>query len=230
VTRRVAVVTGGASGIGRATVELLESEGADVTVLDLDGPIRVDVRNAASVEAALASVRHTSGPVDILVNAAGVPAGGRIDSDGYARMWEDTLATNLTGMMLMVRACLPDLLREGSGRIVNVASIEGLAAGQFTSPYTVSKHAVVGFTRSLAVELGRSGVTANCVCPGATLTGMTEGIPEKDRDAYARRRIPAGRYGRPEEVAHMIVALTAPGASFVNGAIIPVDGGQTAQL
>jgi 3-oxoacyl-[acyl-carrier protein] reductase len=230
VIGRVAVVTGGASGIGRATAELLRSEGADVAVLDLDGPIRVDVRDAESVEAAVATVRRTSGPIDILVNAAGVPAGGPMDSDGYHKMWDDTLAVNLTGVMLMVRACLPDLLRDGSGRIVNVASVEGLAAGQFTGPYTVSKHGVIGLTRSLAVELGRSGVTANCVCPGATLTGMTESIPEKDRDAYARRRIPVGRYGQPEEVAHMVVALTAPGASFVNGAIIPVDGGQTAQL
>jgi 3-oxoacyl-[acyl-carrier protein] reductase len=230
VIRRVAIVTGGASGIGRATAELLESEGADVAVLDLDGPIRVDVRDAVSVEAAVATVRRTSGPIDILVNAAGVPAGGPMVSDGYRKIWDDTMAVNLTGVMLMVRACLPDLLRDGSGRIVNVASVEGLAAGQLTSPYTVSKHGVIGLTRSLAVELGRSGVTANCVCPGATLTGMTEGIPEKDRDAYARRRIPVGRYGRPEEVAHMVVALTAPGAAFVNGAIIPVDGGQTAQL
>jgi 3-oxoacyl-[acyl-carrier protein] reductase len=230
VSRRLAIVTGGASGIGRATAELLLAQGVDVAIFDLNGPTRVDVRDAASVEGAVAEVRRTRGPIDILVNAAGVPVGGPIDSDGYATMWDDALAVNLTGTMLMVRACLPDLLRDRSGRIVNVASVEGMAASQFTSPYAVSKHGVIGLTRSLAVELGRSGVTANCVCPGATLTGMTEAIPEADRDAYARRRIPVGRYGRPEEVAHMIVALTAPEATFVNGAVIPVDGGQTAQL
>ena len=93
----------------------------------------------------------------------------------------------------------------------------------------MSKHGVVGFTRSLAVELGRVGVTANCVCPGATLTGMTAGIPEAARATFARRNIPVGRYGRPEEVAHVIAALTAVEASFVNGAVIPVDGGMTAQ-
>jgi 3-oxoacyl-[acyl-carrier protein] reductase len=92
----------------------------------------------------------------------------------------------------------------------------------------VSKHALLGFTRSLAVDLGRRGVTANCICPGATLTGMTEAIPEEDRQKYARRDIPLGRYGRPEEIAYMIVALTAEDASFVNGAVIAVDGGMTA--
>jgi 3-oxoacyl-[acyl-carrier protein] reductase len=95
-------------------------------------------------------------------------------------------------------------------------------------PYAVSKHGLVGFTRSLAVDLGRSGVTANCVCPGATLTGMTGGIPEADRDTFARRHVPVGRYARPEEIAYMIVALTRPEASFVNGSIITVDGGQMA--
>jgi 3-oxoacyl-[acyl-carrier protein] reductase len=144
-------------------------------------------------------------------------------------VWEQTLAVNLTGAMLVVRACLDDLVRSGSGRIVNVASTEALSAGRFTSPYTVSKHGLLGFTRSLAVELGGRGVTANCVCPGATLTGMTEGIPAGDRDTFARRHIPARRYGRPEEVAYMIVALTAIEASFVNGAVIAVDGGMTAR-
>jgi 3-oxoacyl-[acyl-carrier protein] reductase len=126
-------------------------------------------------------------------------------------------------------ACLSDLTASGAGRIVNVASTEALAAGRRSSPYTVSKHALVGFTRSLAVDLGRSGVTANCVCPGATLTGMTAAIPAPERDRFARRNIPLGRYGRAEEVAYVIVALTNPEASFVNGAVIAVDGGMTAQ-
>ncbi len=135
---------------------------------------------------------------------------------------------NLTGAMHVVRACLPDLLASDAGRIVNVASTEAITAGRNTSPYTVSKHGLLGFTRSLAVELGRRGVTANCICPGATLTGMTEAIPEEHRDTFARRHVPLGRYGLPHEVAHMIVALTATEASFVNGAVIVVDGGLTA--
>jgi 3-oxoacyl-[acyl-carrier protein] reductase len=226
---RVAIVTGGASGIGRATAELLTAQGVAVAVLDLHGGIRVDVSDAASVDAAVEEVRRTLGPVDILVNAAGMAAGGPVGGETFVDTWHETLAVNLTGTMLMVRACLDDLVRDGTGRIVNIASTEGLTAGRSMSPYTVSKHGVVGFTRSLAVDLGRSGVTANCVCPGATLTGMTAGIPEEARATFARRNIPVGRYGRPEEVAHVIVALTALEASFVNGAVIPVDGGMTAQ-
>jgi len=226
---RVAIVTGGASGIGRATAELLGHHGVEVAVVDRNGGIVADISDAESVGRAVAEVRNTLGPIDILVNAAGIPAGGTLDQDDYVEVWEKTLAVNLTGAMLMVRACLDDLVGEGSGRIVNVASTEALSAGARTSPYTVSKHALLGFTRSLAVELGGRGVTANCVCPGATLTSMTEGIPAEDREKFAGRHIPVGRYGRPEEIAHMIVALTAPEASFVNGAVITVDGGMTAR-
>jgi len=225
---RVAIVTGGASGIGRATAELLAAEGVQVAVFDRNGERPVDVSDPASVLAGVAEVQRTLGPVDILVNAAGIPSGGPIDGDRYVETWDETLAVNVTGAMLMVRACMEDLVRSRAGRIVNVASTEALTAGPNTSPYTVSKHALLGFTRALAVDLGRRGVTANCVCPGATLTGMTQAIPEADREKFARRHIPLGRYGRPEEIAHMIVALTAEGASFVNGAVVAVDGGMTA--
>jgi 3-oxoacyl-[acyl-carrier protein] reductase len=225
----VAIVTGAASGIGRATADLLAAQGVQVARFDVSGEEPVDVSDAASVARGVERVRRTLGPVDILVNAAGIPAGGPLDGERYVDTWQQTLAVNLTGAMLMVRACLADLTRGGAGRIVNVASTEALSAGKLTSPYTVSKHGLLGFTRSLAVEFGGRGVTANCVCPGATLTGMTEGIPAADRDTFARRHIPVGRYGRPEEIAHMIVALTAAGASFVNGAVIVVDGGMTAR-
>ena len=154
--------------------------------------------------------------------------GGTLGDAGYPDTWDRTLAVNLTGAMLVVRACLDDLLASDAGRIVNVASTEGLVAARRTSPYTVSKHGLVGFTRSLAVDLGRRGVTANCVCPGPVLTGMTAAIPEADRDTYARRNVPIGRYGTPEEVAYVIAALTTVEASYVNGAVITVDGGMTA--
>jgi 3-oxoacyl-[acyl-carrier protein] reductase len=224
---RVAIVTGGNSGIGQATAELLGAQGVRVAVFDRAGDQPVDVSDRAAVEDAVARVRHDLGSIDIVVNAAGVPAGGRLDDANYVETWQQTIAVNLTGAMLVVRASLADLTASGAGRIVNVASTEALGATR--GPYTVSKHGVVGFTRSLAVDFGRQGVTANCVCPGATLTGMTGVIPAGDRDEFARRNIPAGRYGRPEEIAHMIVALTALEASFVNGAVITVDGGMTAQ-
>jgi 3-oxoacyl-[acyl-carrier protein] reductase len=220
---RVAIVTGASSGIGRATAALLEAQGVAVAVFDANADDPVDVSDPGAVARAVERVHDQLGAVDILVNAAGITAGGPLGSDGYVESWERALAVNLTGAMHTVRACLDDLVRSDAGRIVNVASTEALTAGRFGGPYTVSKHGLLGFTRSLAVELGRQGVTANCVCPGATLTGMTEVITKADRGTYARRSIPVGRYGRPEEVAYMIVALTAPEASFVNGAVITVD-------
>jgi 3-oxoacyl-[acyl-carrier protein] reductase len=224
---RVAVVTGAASGIGRATADLLAAEGA--LVARLDKTTGCDVSDAASVERAIEAARRERGPIDIVVNAAGIAVGGLPDDESFLDQWNLGLAVNLTGTMLVVRACLPDLLRQPGGRIVNIASTEGIGAGRGTMPYSVSKHGVVGFTRSLAVHYGRQGLTANAICPGATLTGMTAPIPEADRDRFAARNVPIGRYGHPEEIAHVIVSLVVPAASFVNGAVIPVDGGQTAR-
>jgi 3-oxoacyl-[acyl-carrier protein] reductase len=226
---RVAIVTGGASGIGRAAAQLLEKESVSVAVLDRAAKTAaVDVSDPDAVRAAVEEARQKLGPISIVVNAAGVSSAGRLDDDHFPDEWDRALSINLSAAMHVVRACLPDLVSRGQGRIVNVASTEGLGAARWMGPYAVSKHGLVGFTRSLAVDLGRSGVTANCVCPGATLTGMTGGIPEADRDTFARRHVPVGRYARPEEIAYMIVALTRPEASFVNGSIITVDGGQMA--
>ena len=226
--RRVAIVTGGASGIGRATAAGLEAAGASVAVFDRTGDSPVDVSDATAVEAAVGEVRRRLGPVDILVNAAGIAAMADLEDPHYLDVWDQALAVNLRGTLHTVRACLSDLLASDAGRIVNIASTEALGSGRTGGPYVVSKHAVVGLTRSLAVDLGRRGVTANCVCPGATLTAMTAPIPEDARVAFGRRNVPVGRYGRAEEVAYMVVALTAPEASFVNGAVIPVDGRMTA--
>jgi len=246
MAQKVAYVTGGMGGIGTAICQRLHKDG--YKVIAGCGPSRdhvkwigeqkeqgytfhVSVGNVAdwdSTTEAFAKAKAEHGPIDILVNAAGIAAGGRLEDDGFLDAWERTMAVNLTGMMHVVRACIGDLLASGHGRIVNVASTEGLGASRVGSPYTASKHGVVGLTRSLAVEYGRRGVTTNCVCPGATLTGMTEIIPEEMRDTFARRNVPIGRYARPEEIAYMIVALTAREATYVNGAVIPVDGGLTA--
>jgi 3-oxoacyl-[acyl-carrier protein] reductase len=228
----VAIVTGGASGIGAATVVGLRDRGLRVAVFDLaggEGVVPVDVADHGAVEAAVADVRAELGPVEVLVNAAGIAAGGAVDGDDYVAEWDRAIAVNLTGTMLMVRSCMGDLRASGHGRIVNIASTEGLGATRGTGPYSVSKHGVVGFTRSLAVDHGREGVTANCVCPGSTLTGLTRQIPEERREGFARRKVPVGRYAAPEEIAYMVVALTALEATYVNGAIIPVDGGLTAK-
>jgi 3-oxoacyl-[acyl-carrier protein] reductase len=228
---RVAIVTGGASGIGAATAGLLAAQGVTVAAFDIAGGehYQVDVSDPDAVARGVAAVRRDLGPVDILVNAAGIAAGGPIDGDGFVETWRQTLAVNLTGVMLMVRECVADLKASAAGRIVNIASTEALTASRGSMPYTVSKHGVLGFTRSLAVELGRSGVTANCVCPGATVTGMTGAIPESHRETFARRHVPLGRYARAEEIAFMVATLCAPEASYVNGAVIAVDGGMTAQ-
>ncbi len=237
VAGRVAVVTGAASGIGRATAALLAEDGALVVALDRDEPEAAaggrawacDVTDGGQVDAVLAEVRDALGPVDILVNCAGVSLPAAIDGDGFEASWDQTLAVNLTGMACTIRVCVDDLRRNGDGRVVNIASSEALGATAYLAAYTASKHGVVGLTKALAVELGRSGVTVNAVCPGPIHTGMTAIIPDEAKAKFARRRVPAGRYGDPAEVAHAVWGLVLPGASFVNGAVLSVDGGMVAQ-
>jgi 3-oxoacyl-[acyl-carrier protein] reductase len=242
---RVAIVTGAASGIGRATALLFAQEGARVAVLDRDaaGAARVaeqigaaggtarafalDLADPARVDAAIAEARAALGPVDILVNNAGIVLLAPIGGDGFEAAWAATLAINLTAHARCVRACLADLERDRQGRIVNIASTEGLGATAALSPYTVSKHGVIGLTRALAVELGPTGVTVNAVCPGPIRTGMTAAIPDDAKDAFAKRRTALGRYGEPEEIAHMVLSLALPAASYATGAVLVVDGGLT---
>jgi len=243
VRDKVVLVTGAASGMGRAIAYLFADEGAKVAVCDRDalgvdavaGEIvsagapatgwTLDVADAGAIVRVVDEVAQQLGPVDILVNDAGVSIPVEIGADDFEDAWEATLAVNLTAQARLVRACLPHLKREKAGRVVNIASTEGLGATPFLSPYTVSKHGVVGLTRSLAVELGPQGVTVNCVCPGPIATGMTAPIPADAKEKFARRRVPLRRYGDPEEVAHMVLNLALPASSFVNGAVITVDGG-----
>jgi 3-oxoacyl-[acyl-carrier protein] reductase len=247
VDGRVAVVTGAASGMGRATAHLLADEGASVAVIDrsaegVDAVVAeiagaggraagwaLEVTDARAVRQAVAEVADRLGPPDILVNNAGISLPAPVDADGYEEAWEATLAVNLTAYTTFVRACLPHLRRDGQGRVVNVASTEGLGATARLSPYTASKHGVIGLTRALAVELGPTGVTVNCVCPGPIRTAMTAGIPEDAKTKFARRRVPMRRYGDPEEVAHVTLSLVLPAASYVTGAVVAVDGGLTVQ-
>jgi 3-oxoacyl-[acyl-carrier protein] reductase len=247
IAGRTAIVTGAASGMGRATAHLFADEGARVAVVDRDtaGVARVveeiekaggaaagfalDVSDTPKLSGFATSVRDRLGPIDILVNNAGIVAGGPVDAGDYPEQWERTLAINLSAQVHLIRACLDQLRRNGDGRIVNIASTEGLGASAFNSPYAASKHGVVGLTRALAVELGSQGVTVNCICPGPIHTGMTQVIPDDAKTKFARRRVPLRRYGDPEEVAQITLSLVLPAASFLNGAIIPVDGGLIAQ-
>ena len=247
VAGKTAIVTGAASGIGRATACLFADEGMRVAAFDRDGEgvarvadeieaaggsaaaWELDVQDSERIPQVVDEVVARFGCLDVLVNNAGVsllqPAGG----EDYEAAWETTLAVNLTAHQRMIRAALPQLTREGGGRIVNIASTEGLGATAFASPYTASKHGVIGLTRALAVELGSQGVTVNCVCPGPIHTGMTALIPDEAKTKFARRRVPLRRYGDPEEVAHGILSLVLPASSYINGAVLVVDGGLTIQ-
>jgi 3-oxoacyl-[acyl-carrier protein] reductase len=237
VAGKVAVVTGAASGMGRAIAEVFAADGATVAAIDqhlagCPGPNtwQLDVTDGTAVTDVVDDIVRQLGPVDILVNNAGVSLPAPIGADDYWRAWDATMAVNLTGYARMVRACLAHLTREPGGRIVNIASTEGLGATPFISPYTASKHGVVGLTRSLACELGPLGTTVNCICPGPIRTGMTAAIPDEAKERFARRRVPLRRYGDPEEVAHMVLNVALPASSYVNGAVVAVDGGLSAKF
>ncbi len=251
VAGTVVIVTGAASGMGRATALLFADEGATVAVLarDAEGVLAVagEITDAYGPEAAtawaldlarpediptvVAEVVAALGPIDILVNNAGVALLVTVDGDddAYEESWEAPIAINLAAHHRMIRACLPYLRREQAGRIVNIASTEGIGASRFNSPYVAAKHGVIGLTRALAVELGEAGVTVNAVCPGPIRTGMTAAIPDDAKTKFARRKVPLRRYGDPEEVAHATLSLALPASSFVNGAVLVVDGGMTAK-
>jgi 3-oxoacyl-[acyl-carrier protein] reductase len=220
---RLAVTDRDANGV-EAVVAEITAAGADAAGWPLD------VADPDAISAAVAAIVERLGPVDVLVNNAGVSIPVAITADDFESAWAATLAVNLTAQARMIRACVPHLVRERAGRVVNIASTEGLGATPFLSPYTASKHGVVGLTRSLACELGPQGVTVNCICPGPITTGMTAPIPDDAKERFARRRVPLRRYGDPEEVAHMVLSLSLPAASFVNGAVLTVDGGLSAKF
>ncbi len=246
IAGRVALVTGAGSGMGRATAQLFADEGAMVAAVDWNGEgaaqvaqeitaaggrarsWQLDVSDRAAVELTIGEIAAHFGGLDIVVNNAGISIRTPIDSPEYEQNWDRMLAVLLTAQTYVVRAALPHLRRSTSPRIVNIASTEGKGASPGgTSPYSAAKHGVIGLTRSLAVELGKEGITVNCICPGPIRTGMTAAIPEEAKAEYARRRTALRRYGDPEEVAQMTLSLVLPAASFTTGVALEVDGGLT---
>jgi 3-oxoacyl-[acyl-carrier protein] reductase len=241
------LVTGAASGMGRATARVFAAEGANVAVTDFvaggaetvaaeivknGGAAKawtLDVASRDNINTVVNEIAAHFGGLDIIVNNAGISVATPIDGDGYDAAWEKSIAVLLTAHPRIIRAALPYLRKSRSPRIVNIASTEALGATALHSPYSAAKAGVVGLTRSLAVELGRDGITVNCICPGPITTGMTARINDEHKAIYARRRTALGRYGDPEEVAHMTLSLCLPAASFLTGAIIPVDGGLMAR-
>ena len=245
IAGKVAIVTGAGSGMGRATAALFADEGAKLAVLDVDQaaldlvereiagagyPVRgwaLDVADAEAISRVVPAIAEHFGGIDILVNNAGIGAGGPVDATEYEAKWQRAFDVLVTAHVRMIRAALPYLRQAEGGRIVNIASTEGLGATKYASPYTAAKTAVIGLTRSLAVELGTQDITVNCICPGPVRTGMTENIPEDDKREYARRRVALKRYADPEEVAHGTLSLVLPAAAFITGVALPVDGGLT---
>jgi len=241
------LVTGAASGMGRATARVFAAEGARVAVTDISAEATkavaseiaagggtaqawtLDVADRDNINAVVGDVAAAFGGLDIVINNAGISVRTAIDDDGYDEAWAKGLAVMLTAHQRIIRAALPYLRQSKSPRIVNIASTEALGATALHSPYSAAKAGVVGLTRSLAVELGRDGITVNCICPGPITTGMTSRISDEHKAIYARRRTALGRYGAPEEVAHMTLSLCLPAASFLTGAVIPVDGGLMAR-
>lgn len=245
IADKTALITGAANGMGRATAHLFADEGAHVAVVDIDAAgvekvvaeIRdaggsaagwvLDLTDAGAIKSVVDQVAEHFGGLDILVNNAGITQHIEIDDDGYEAVWDRLLDVLLRAQTRTIRAALPHLRASGAGRIVNIASTEGLGATPQTSPYTAAKHGVIGLTRSMAVELGRDGITVNCVCPGPVNTAMTANIAEEHKTIFAKRRVPLRRYAEPEEVAHGTLSLVLPASGYINGVALPVDGGMT---
>src|SRR2546423_384522 len=246
-TQRVAVVTGAARGIGAAVATRLAQDGFAVAVLDLDESacagtvdaitaeggralaVGVDVADTGAVAAAVERIAAELGAPGVLVNNAGILRDNLIfkmsDED-----WDAVLAVHLRGSFLMTRACQAFMTKAGWGRIVNLSSTSALGnRGQ--ANYAAAKAGLQGFTKTLAIELGRFGVTVNAVAPGFIVTDMTAhtaqrlGVDFEDMQKAAAATIPVGRVGRPEDIAHTISYLVSDGASFVSGQVIYVAGG-----
>lgn len=245
---KTALITGGGRGIGRAIAERLVSEGArvivtgrteseiDETAAVLGGvAIRMDAADRASVRAAIDAISLRPEDIDVLVNNAGFA-----ESVPYDRtddeLWDRLMEVNVTSAFALCRAFIPGMIERGFGRVVNIASNAGLTGYAYSVGYCASKHAMVGMTRALAVEIAKSPVTVNAVCPGWTRTRMGDeaidriakktGRPVESARKALENMSPQQRFTEPDEVAHVVAMLCAPGGRSIHGQTIAVDGGQ----
>jgi NAD(P)-dependent dehydrogenase (short-subunit alcohol dehydrogenase family) len=247
---KVALVTGGASGIGRATALSFAREGAKLVVADVNDEggqqtvhmiaenggeaifVKTDVSEAVAVQALISKAVETYGRLDCAHNNAGVSSPVRASIADYPEEdWHRVIAINLTGVWLCMKYEIPQMLQQGGGTIVNTASIMGLVATGFNPAYMASKHGVVGLTKSAALAYAQSGIRVNAVCPGYIRTPMVEGSPSfnPQYEAELIARHPIGRLGTPEEIAEAVVWLCSDAASFITGHTMTVDGGYVAQ-
>jgi gluconate 5-dehydrogenase len=235
------VVTGAAQGIGRALAEGLTAAGARVALLDrqateveaaaeeVGGSAHAaDITDAAAVTEAIDAAAEAHGRLDFLVNNAGVRVIEplmEMDVDS----WRQTLDVNLTGTFNCIRAAVPHMLRNGGGRIVNIASVAGLLAFSNRAPYNVSKAGLIALTKSVAVELASQGITCNAIAPGVIETPLTrEYFSDPELAPKIEASTPLGRWGQPDELVAPVVFLCGPGAAFVQGETLVVDGGWVA--
>lgn len=245
---RVAIVTGGASGIGRATAILFAREGARLVICDLDDAkgnelprvihatgseatyVHADVTKAGDVDAVVARTLAHFGRLDILVNNAGISSGDSI-LDIDEPTWDRNLDVVLKGPYLFTRAALPSMLARGRGAIVNIASVNGLL-GLGEDAYSAAKAGLINLTRNVAVRYGRHGIRANVICPGSVRTPIWAETLAKTPDVFERLTAwyPLGRVGEAEDIAHAALFLASDEASWITGAVLPVDGGLTAGM
>ncbi|WP_300383337.1 3-oxoacyl-ACP reductase FabG [uncultured Nocardioides sp.] len=227
---RSVLVTGGNRGIGRAIAEAFLAQGDKVAVTTRSGgapegalDVRCDVTDPDAVEAAFAEIEAAHGPVEVLVANAGITADTlllRMSEDD----WSSVLDTNLTGSFRLAKRASKGMLRLRRGRIVFISSVVGLLGSAGQVNYAASKAGLVGMARSIARELGSRSITANVVAPGFIETDMTSVLSDEQKDTI-RSQVPLQRYGTTDEIASTVLWLTGPGATYVTGAVIPVDGG-----
>lgn len=240
---KIAIVTGAASGIGSAVAGKLAAAGAVVVVADVQADkgqaraaelraagqaahfVEVDLTDAASIAAFAEMVQSRFGTVDILVNGAGW---GRTAPfwEGTPDFWNQLIALNLVGPMLLTQALLPPMMARGGGRIVNIASDAGRVGSTGETVYAGAKGGVIAFTKSLAREVARAGITVNCVCPGPTDTPLFRQQPERIQEALANA-IPFKRIARPAEIAAAVAFFASPEAGYITGQVLSVSGGLT---
>jgi len=238
---RTAAVTGGARGIGRAIANRLHASGASVAIWDADRTaaeaaagelgqrahaVRVDVTDAASVEAARDATVAAAGRIDILVNNAGI-AGPTVKTWEYpVEDWRRVLEIDLTGVFLCCRAVVPHMMGNGWGRIVNIASVAGKEGNPNAVAYSAAKAGVIGLTKSLGKELAETGVLVNCVTPAVIVTDILKQVSQQHID-YMLSKIPMGRFGKVEEAAAMVAWLSSEECSFSTGAVFDLTGGRS---
>ena len=239
---KTAIVTGGAGGIGAATVKQLCRDGFSTAIVYFSAeekalalssalisagfdafPVKADVRDPAAAEEAVARIVKLNGRIDVLVNNAGI-AFQQLFQETSDERWADMIGTNLSGVFHVSRAVLPYMLRSGFGRIINISSMWGQVGASMETAYSAAKAGVIGLTKALAKETALSGITVNCIAPGAIETDMMAGFSAEEIAAL-REEIPMGRLGAPEEVAEAVAFFASEKSAYITGQVLGVNGG-----